>query len=264
MAVTYFIKLIERNLEISTLLHNITYERLIKIKLHRIIVNKNYKIIVSIIGYIKLNMKKIITFFIKKIMVNIPISDLIFIKFLKIKILNPIIKIILAVKIEEDMQNILSYKNYWSEKISIKWQIYNKYFFSEERLKNLRKIEIIISLFSDNLRFFEIGCGYPLYLKSEILKDKIKNYYGYDINPFINTFFSIKNVQSSLPITPKYDVILIIGGVLKYFREEELIRIFKVIEEHPAVQFIWVNYRGDDFPKLPNLFSKDETEIWQA
>ena len=73
-----------------------------------------------------------------------------------------------------------------------------------------------------------------MYLKSEILKDKIKNYYGYDINPFINTFFSIKNVQSSLPITPKYDVILIIGGVLKYFREEELIRIFKVIEESEA------------------------------
>jgi len=41
-------------------------------------------------------------------------------------------------------------------------------------------------------------------------------------------------------------------------------QIFKVIEEHPAVQFIWVNYRGDDFPKLPNLFSKDEEELWQA
>jgi len=41
-------------------------------------------------------------------------------------------------------------------------------------------------------------------------------------------------------------------------------QIFKVIEEHPAVQFIWVNYRGDDFPKLPNLFSKDEEERWQA
>jgi len=41
-------------------------------------------------------------------------------------------------------------------------------------------------------------------------------------------------------------------------------QIFKVIEEHPALQFVWINYRGDDFPKLPNLFSKDETEIWQA
>ena len=41
-------------------------------------------------------------------------------------------------------------------------------------------------------------------------------------------------------------------------------QIFKVIKEHPALQFVWVNYRGDDFPKLPNLFSKDETEIWQA
>lgn len=38
-------------------------------------------------------------------------------------------------------------------------------------------------------------------------------------------------------------------------------QIFKVIEEHPALQFIWVNYRGDDFPKLPNLFSKDEKDI---
>ena len=41
-------------------------------------------------------------------------------------------------------------------------------------------------------------------------------------------------------------------------------QIFKVIEEHPALQFVWINYRGDDFPKLPNLFSKDETEIWKA
>ena len=41
-------------------------------------------------------------------------------------------------------------------------------------------------------------------------------------------------------------------------------QIFKVIEEHPALQFVWVNYRGDDFPKLPNLFSKDEEELWQA
>ena len=41
-------------------------------------------------------------------------------------------------------------------------------------------------------------------------------------------------------------------------------QIFKVIEEHPALQFIWVNYNGDDFPKLPNLFSKDEKDIWQA
>ena len=38
-------------------------------------------------------------------------------------------------------------------------------------------------------------------------------------------------------------------------------QIIKVIEEHPALQFIWINYNGDDFPKLPNLFSKDEKEI---
>ena len=40
-------------------------------------------------------------------------------------------------------------------------------------------------------------------------------------------------------------------------------QIIKVIKEHPALQFIWINYNGDDFPKLPNLFSKDEKEIWQ-
>jgi len=38
-------------------------------------------------------------------------------------------------------------------------------------------------------------------------------------------------------------------------------QIIKIIEEHPALQFIWVNYHGEDFPRLPNLFSKDEKEI---
>ena len=38
-------------------------------------------------------------------------------------------------------------------------------------------------------------------------------------------------------------------------------QIVKVVEQYPALQFIWVNYRGDDLPQLPNLFSKDEKEI---
>ena len=38
-------------------------------------------------------------------------------------------------------------------------------------------------------------------------------------------------------------------------------QIIKVIEEHPYLQFIWVNYRGGNLPRLPNLFSKDEKEI---
>ena len=38
-------------------------------------------------------------------------------------------------------------------------------------------------------------------------------------------------------------------------------QIFKVVEEHPALQFIWVNYLGDNLPNLPNLFSKDEKVI---
>ena len=38
-------------------------------------------------------------------------------------------------------------------------------------------------------------------------------------------------------------------------------QIIKVIEQHPALQFVWVNYRGDNFPKLPNLFSKDDKEL---
>ena len=40
-------------------------------------------------------------------------------------------------------------------------------------------------------------------------------------------------------------------------------QILQVVKEHPALQFIWVNYLGDTFPKLPNLFSKDEKEICQ-
>ena len=40
-------------------------------------------------------------------------------------------------------------------------------------------------------------------------------------------------------------------------------QIFKVVEEHPALQFIWVNYRGENFPNLPNLFLKDEKDICQ-
>ena len=40
-------------------------------------------------------------------------------------------------------------------------------------------------------------------------------------------------------------------------------QILKVVKDHPALQFIWVNYLGDTFPKLPNLFSKDEKEICQ-
>ena len=40
-------------------------------------------------------------------------------------------------------------------------------------------------------------------------------------------------------------------------------QIIKVIEDHPYLQFIWVNYRGEDLPRLPNLFSKDEKEICQ-
>ena len=38
-------------------------------------------------------------------------------------------------------------------------------------------------------------------------------------------------------------------------------QILQVVKEHPALQFIWVNYLGDTFPNLPNLFSKDEKEI---
>ena len=38
-------------------------------------------------------------------------------------------------------------------------------------------------------------------------------------------------------------------------------QILKVVKEHPALQFIWVNYLGDNFPNLPNLFSKDEKVI---
>ena len=37
-------------------------------------------------------------------------------------------------------------------------------------------------------------------------------------------------------------------------------QILKVVEQHPAIQFIWVNYQGNNLPNLPNLFSKNEKE----
>ena len=40
-------------------------------------------------------------------------------------------------------------------------------------------------------------------------------------------------------------------------------QIIEIIKDHPALQFIWVNYRGENFPNLPNLFSKDEKDICQ-
>ena len=40
-------------------------------------------------------------------------------------------------------------------------------------------------------------------------------------------------------------------------------QIIEIIKDHQALQFIWVNYRGENFPNLPNLFSKDEKEICQ-
>ena len=75
----------------------------------------------------------------------------------------------------------------------------------------------------------EIGCGYPIYLKSKFLREKIKNYYGYDINPYISEFFNISNVYNSYPDDNNYDVLLFLSGVIKYFSEEQLNSLLIVI-----------------------------------
>jgi hypothetical protein len=38
-------------------------------------------------------------------------------------------------------------------------------------------------------------------------------------------------------------------------------QVINIAKNHPCIQFIWVNYCGDNFPDVPNLFSKDEKEI---
>lgn len=121
--------------------------------------------------------------------------------------------------------------NYWKSQSAIYYFIYAK----NLDLKNtntekiLNKLSNEIKFFDINTSYLEIGCGYPIYLKSKFLREKIKNYYGYDINPYISEFFNISNIYNSYPDDNNYDVLLFLSGVIKYFSEEQLKNLLMLI-----------------------------------
>ncbi len=139
-------------------------------------------------------------------------------------------------KINSDLGKLASKKQgpeYWRSLSAIYYFIYAK----NLNLKNTPTEDILNKLSNEiehldiETRYLEIGCGYPIYLKSAFLKKKIKNYYGYDVNPYIANFFNVQNVFNSYPENDDYDIILILSGVIKYFSEEELVSLLEIINK---------------------------------
>ena len=179
--------------------------------------------------------------FIKLSFFNI-ISSSLYFKLIKIKFLKPILFRLIWYKLTNDMNNFDSIgdkftykkiesikKDYWLSKQSLLWHLWSKENITDKRKKLLENFEQTLHFFPKNLNYFETGCGYPLYLHSIKLQDKIKNYYGYDPNEYLPTFFSNKNIFTTYPSDEKAEVILIMGGVLKYLYKKELEKFVKVI-----------------------------------
>ena len=121
--------------------------------------------------------------------------------------------------------------NYWKSRSAIYYFLYAKNLDlrNKETEKILNKLSNEVQSLDINTNYLEIGCGYPIYLKSKFLREKIKNYYGYDINPYISKFFNISNIYNSYPDDNNYDVLLFLSGVIKYFSEEQLNSLLMVI-----------------------------------
>jgi len=163
-------------------------------------------------------------------------------KLIKLKFLKPILSRLISYKIYHDMQSYNAEGNqhkskkidatghsYWLSKQSLLWQLWNKEYLTVEKKIILDRMKDILHHFPENLNYFEMGCGYPSYLHSNQLKDKLKNYYGYDPNEHLAKFFSLKGVFSTLPTKEKAEVIFILGGVIKYLYEEEIEKFKEVI-----------------------------------
>ena len=183
-----------------------------------------------------MNIKKSLNKFLIKLSFFNIIGVNVYAKLIKIKFLKPILSRLIYYKLSNDMEShynaegnqYLSKKidaigrSYWLSKKSLLWQLLNKENLTVVKKKILDSLTDILHHFPENLNYFEMGCGYPIYLHSNQLKDKIKNYYGYDPNEHLAKFFSLKNVFSTFPTKEKAEVIFIIGGVIKYLHEEEI------------------------------------------
>ena len=78
----------------------------------------------------------------------------------------------------------------------------------------------------------------PNIFKESLFKRKIKHYYGYDINPYISAFFNINNIFNLYPNKEKYDVVLVLSGVIKYYLDEELNNFLEILNNVGAKKII--------------------------
>jgi hypothetical protein len=188
-------------------------------------------------------MKKILVYLFKKLQFFNIISVDLYFKLIKIKFIIPIVRKLIYFKVMYDLEHVkvvpnhyqltksqVGEYNYWVTKKSLLWHLYTKVFVSPSRKEILINLENIIHFFPKNLNYFELGCGYPTYLHSNKLKEKIKNYYGQDPNEYLVKFFSLTNVFSTYPTRGKAEVILRMGGVLKYLCKEELTQFLAIIK----------------------------------
>lgn len=196
--------------------------------------------------------EKLLKFFLLKF-INynlIPINILIFLS--NNYLGNKIVLIYISNKIILDLNKFKSH--YWFKKESILYYIHNNQilFGKGHQDKVISSLISITKQIPNSSNYLEIGCGYPMYLKNKILKKKIKNYYGYDINPYIKEFFKINKVYNKMPKNYKADVILLLSGVLKYYNKNEILEFFKYISKNKP-KIIIVSHPKDEKIILYNL-----------
>ena len=124
--------------------------------------------------------------------------------------------------------------DFWKTRSAIFYFIYvkNIKLGNNDQISNIiNKLLYELKDFDKDARYLDVGCGYPIYLRNQLLKEKIVNYYGYDINPHISKFFKLDNVYNSYPDQYAYDVVLILSGVVKYFSEKDLNFLFEILNK---------------------------------
>ena len=196
--------------------------------------------------------KKLLKFFLLKfINLNlIPINILIFLS--NNYLGNKIVLIYISNKISLDMNKFQSH--YWLKKESILYYIHNNQilFGKGHQDKVLLRLVSITKQIPNFSNYLEIGCGYPMYIKNKILKKRMKNYYGYDLNPYIKKFFKINKVYNKMPKNYKTEVILLLSGVLTYFNKNEILEFFKYVSKNKP-KIIIVTHPKDEKIILNNL-----------
>ena len=128
-------------------------------------------------------------------------------------------------------------KRYWLSDRVVYWYIYNYFYPSCYKSNLIRSSKTIIKNLPNNLNYIEIGCGLPFINNDfSLYKKKIKSYLGLDINKlnfnFLNKILKIKksDITNFAFKDKNYDVIIGLGGVLKYLSRIQRISFLKKIE----------------------------------